>query len=48
MASLEQIQVNVTAIGSPLSMTLEQLDLFATEVMPTFKNQVAEVQEPAD
>ena len=45
---LEQIQVNVTAMGSPLSMTLEQLDLFATEVMPTFKNQVDEVQEPAD
>ena len=45
---LEQIQVNVTAMSSPLSMTLEQLDLFATEVMPTFKNQVDEVQEPAD
>ena len=36
---LERIHVNVTPMGTPLSMTLEQLELFATEVMPTFKNQ---------
>ena len=36
---LERIHVNVTPMGAPLSMTLEQLELFGTEIMPTFKEQ---------
>ena len=38
---LERIHVNVTPMGAPLSMTLEQLELFGAEVMPTFKEQEA-------
>ena len=44
---LERIHVNVTPMGTPLSMTLEQLELFATEVMPTFTKQ-AQAPVPAD
>ena len=44
---LERIHVNVTPMGTPLSMTLEQLELFATEVMPTFTEQ-AQAPVPAD
>ena len=45
---LERIHVNVTPMGTPLSMTLEQLELFATEVMPTFKKQQPQDPVPAD
>ena len=36
---LERVHVNVTAMGSRLSMTLAQLEWFAKEVMPSFKKQ---------
>ena len=45
---LERIHVNVTPMGTLLSMTLEQLELFATEVMPTFKKQQTQDPVPAD
>jgi alkanesulfonate monooxygenase SsuD/methylene tetrahydromethanopterin reductase-like flavin-dependent oxidoreductase (luciferase family) len=43
---LELINVG-SVIGTPQHVILEQLELFATEVMPTFKNQVA-AGAPAD
>ncbi|MCZ6872045.1 MAG: LLM class flavin-dependent oxidoreductase [bacterium] len=43
---LELINVG-SVIGTPQRVILEQLELFATEVMPTFKNQVA-AGAPAD
>jgi alkanesulfonate monooxygenase SsuD/methylene tetrahydromethanopterin reductase-like flavin-dependent oxidoreductase (luciferase family) len=45
---LERIHVNVTPMGTPLSMTLEQLERFGAEVMPTFKKQGTNVPVPAD
>ena len=36
---LEEINVGVTSMGTSLKMTLEQLEWFATDVIPTFKNQ---------
>ena len=36
---LERIHVNLTPMGTPLSMTLEQLEWFGKEVMPSFKKQ---------
>lgn len=44
--ALEQINVGAV-IGTPQRVILEQLEIFANEVMPTFKNQVA-AGAPAD
>jgi alkanesulfonate monooxygenase SsuD/methylene tetrahydromethanopterin reductase-like flavin-dependent oxidoreductase (luciferase family) len=44
--ALDQINVG-SVIGTPQSVILEQLEIFAKEVMPTFKNQVA-AGAPAD
>jgi alkanesulfonate monooxygenase SsuD/methylene tetrahydromethanopterin reductase-like flavin-dependent oxidoreductase (luciferase family) len=43
---LEEINVG-SVIGTPQRVICEQLEIFATEIMPTFKNQV-EVAAPAD
>ena len=36
---LEELNIGVTAMGSPVSLSLEQLQWFGEEVMPHFKNQ---------
>ena len=36
---LEEINIGVTSMGSPLALSLEQLQWFGEEVMPHFKNQ---------
>ena len=43
---LEQINVG-SVIGTPKTVILEQLEIFANEVMPTFKNQL-KVEASAD
>ena len=37
---LQQVNVGCTTMGTPLEVTLEQLERFGTEVMPAFKSQV--------
>jgi hypothetical protein len=44
---LEEINVGCTTMGTPLSVTLEQLEWFGKEVMPVFKAQ-AKVPTEAD
>jgi alkanesulfonate monooxygenase SsuD/methylene tetrahydromethanopterin reductase-like flavin-dependent oxidoreductase (luciferase family) len=36
---LEELNIGVTSMGSPLSLSLEQLEWFGKDVMPHFKNQ---------
>ena len=40
LPGLEEINVGCTSMGTPESVTLEQLEWFGKEVMPTFKSQV--------
>ncbi len=42
---LEGVHVGCTRMGTPIDVILEQLELFGTEVMPTFKNQVPSPSE---
>ena len=44
---LEEINVGCTSMGMSEKRTLEQLEWFGKEVMPTFKNQV-KAATPAD
>ena len=42
---LEGVHVGCTRMGTPLEVILEQLELFGTEVMPTFKDQLPSPSE---